>query len=99
MIQRILRAVNALQIGFLGYSYIRNSLANKFPVFEKLFTSSFVNACTSSGCWQSLAPFLASTYATIALLSLVAAIFFRTGRELSLVIFVAAFMHITIGYR
>jgi len=60
-------------------------------MLESLFAPEFAETCTESGCWQSLLPFLASTYAGFAILS-VAALFFRPGRELRLTILSAASM-------
>ena len=90
--QRVLMGLNAIQLVYLSSSYINSTLENKFPVLEGLFTPAIANICTTSGCWQSIIPFFASTYGALALLSVVA-LFFRPGRELRLVILAAASMH------
>ena len=92
VVQRVLLGLNAIQLGILSVGYVNSTLANKFPVLEGLFTPAVASTCTASGCWQSLVPFLATTYAALALVS-VAALFFRPGRELRLAILAAASMH------
>lgn len=92
-IQRTLIAINAIQLTYMAYSYFNSTLSNKFPILEGLFKTDVANVCTVSGCWQSIVPFLGSTYLSIAFIS-VLALFFRTGRELTLMIIGLASVHI-----
>ena len=94
--QRFLIGLNAIQFGYVAFNYIRSTLENKFPVLERLFTAEMANTCTVSGCWQSIVPFLSSTYSSIVIISILA-LFFRPGRELRLVILAIASVHIVMA--
>ncbi len=92
-VQKLLIGFNALQMGYLSVSYFNSTFANAFPVLDKLFKPEFSNTCTVSGCWQSIVPFLGSTYASIVLISLLM-LFFRPCRELRLAIVGLASVHL-----
>jgi len=94
--QRFLLGGNAIQLSYIALNYISGTLKNKFPVLERLFTAEVANTCTVSGCWQSIVPFLSSTYISIAIISILA-LFFRPGRELRLVIFGIASVNIVMA--
>ena len=74
-----------MQFAFLSHGYLTGTAANSFTMFENLFRGELSDVCTETGCWASLAPFVGSLYASVALFCLLA-LFFREGRELRLVI-------------
>lgn len=95
-VQKIALSLNALQLGYLALSYFHSTMDNSFPVLESLFKPEFAQICTTSGCWQSIVPFLGSTYLSIALISLLA-LFFRAGRELKLMLIGLAGVHLVMA--
>lgn len=92
-LQKTLLALNAVLLGYLGLGYFNGASANHFPVLENLFKPEMVELCTASGCWQSIVPFLGSTYMSLMFIS-VLALFFRATTELRLVIVGLASVHI-----
>ncbi|GEM_PF-3458839 len=95
-VQRTLLVINAVQLGYIAFGYFYGTYVNSFPILEKLFSFEISSVCTTSGCWQSIVPFLGSTYSSIVVLS-VLALFFRPGRELRLVLLGIASMHLLMG--
>jgi len=91
-IQRLVVGLSGLQMAYFAWSYITGSSRNTFPILEQLFKPEFAAEFTESGSWQSIVPFLGSTYLSIAIISLLA-LFFRPGRELRLLILGLASVH------
>lgn len=83
--QKLVLALQALQFGFLSYGYLSGTAANSFSMFENLFVGELQDICTETGCWASLAPFVGSLYATVALFCILG-LFFRSGAELRLML-------------
>lgn len=90
--QRALISISGLQTAYLAYSYANGSLNNRFPVLEKLFNADSSLLFTNSGCWQSMMPFVASTYLSITLISILC-LFFSAGKELRLMLVGLASVH------
>ncbi|BFM14532.1 hypothetical protein R50073_07150 [Maricurvus nonylphenolicus] len=84
-LQRILLGLQAIQFFYLSFSYLNGTYVNQFDMLERLFKGELAQICTTTGCWQSLTPFVGSLYGSVAILC-VLALFFRAGRELRLVI-------------
>lgn len=95
-LQRLLIALSGLQLGYFAFSYLKDGYNNSFPLLEKLFKQELAANFTSSGAWQSIVPFLGSTYLSIALISLFA-LFFRAGRELRLMLVGLSSVHLFMG--
>lgn len=88
--------LSAVQTGYLSFSYLVGSINNSFPVLERLFNTETSLQFTESGCWKSIMPFLASTYISITLISILV-LFFRRGRELKLIVLGIASVHIAMA--
>jgi ABC-type Fe3+-siderophore transport system permease subunit len=84
-IQKFVLVLQLLQFGLLSRSYITGTAYNDFTLFKNLFADQLYRACTDSGCWSSLTPFIGSLYASVAFLCLLG-VAFRQGRELRLLI-------------
>ncbi len=95
-IQRFLICLNIVQSSYMVVRYFRGAFNNKFSILEGMFNSEMVDACTISGCWRSIVPFLGSTYISIVVFSVVA-LWFRPGRELRLILIGLASVHIVMA--
>lgn len=93
IIQRSLLLLNAMQLTYLGAGYLNGAFTNQYPILERLFKPEIASVCTSSGCWQSILPFLGSMYLSTAFISILA-LFFRSGREMMLMMFGLASVHL-----
>ena len=84
-VQKFVLILQLLQFGLLSRSYLTGTASNDFTLFKNLFVDQLLRACTDSGCWSSLMPFIGSLYASVAFLCLLG-LAFRQGRELRLLI-------------
>lgn len=84
-VQKFVLFLQFLQFGLLSRSYLTGTASNDFTLFKNLFADQLYRACTDSGCWSSLTPFIGSLYGSVAFLCLLG-LAFRQGRELRLLI-------------
>lgn len=95
-VQRSLILVSAAQTAYLAFSYVSGSRKNSFAVLEGLFDAQAAADFTQSGCWQAMMPFVASTYISLTIIS-VMALFFRPGRELRLMLLGLSSVHLVMA--
>lgn len=95
--QKTAVTLSAMQTAFLAFSYSQGSIKNSFPVLERLFNAESTLRFTESGCWQAMMPFLASTYISLTVISLLV-LLFRPGRELRMMVIGIASVHAVMAY-
>lgn len=84
-VQKFVLILQLMQFGLLSRSYLTGTASNDFTLFKTLFADQLYRACTDSGCWSSLTPFIGSLYASVAFMCLLG-LAFRQCRELRLLI-------------